>query len=82
MVARKGRTLSPLLELRTWDASGAALHPETAPDVIAARHREEVAAYLRRHPEATAEEVSVALTLPVWNVARAVKALELNKGAA
>lgn len=81
MVARKGRTLSPLLELRTWDASGAALHPETEPQVIAARHREEVAAYLRRHPEATAEDVSAALILPRWNVERCLAALQV-KGAA
>ena len=70
-----------LLPLTTWNARGVVLHPSTAPGVIAARHREEVAAYLRRHPEATAEDVSAALILPRWNVERCLAALQV-KGAA
>lgn len=70
MVARKN-----LLPLTTWNARGAVLHPDTAPDVIAARHRDEVAEHLRRFPDATVEEMSAALVLPVWNCERAVKAL-------
>lgn len=77
VAARHGR----LLPAETWVASEASLHPSTAPGAIAARHREEVAAYLRRHPEATAEDVSAALILPLWNVTRALAALSV-KGAA
>ena len=76
MVARKN-----LLPLTTWDARGAVLHPDTAPDVIAARHREEVAEHLRRFPDATVEEVSAALILPVFNVTRAIAALQSKEAA-
>lgn len=51
------------------------LHPSTAPEVIAAQQRREVAEFFAAHPEATVEEASAELILPVVSVHRCMTAL-------
>lgn len=64
-----------LATLCTEAARGARLDPSAAPEALAEQHRREVAEHLTRHPGATVEELSAALTLPVWNITRAIAAI-------
>lgn len=80
-MVRRAQRHGRLLPDETWTEAGVALHPSTAPAALAARHAAEVAEYLRDHPAATVDEVGAALTLPRWNVERALAAIQ-SKGAA
>ena len=52
------------------------LHPDTAPDVIRARHRALVRVARRMWPRATAAEIGKAVCLPTWLVEQRWKELD------
>ena len=70
-----------LLRFEVWGEVSPVLHPDTSPEALRALHVAEVEAALARKPGATIAELSEGLTLPAWNVARALESIRQRRAA-